>query len=104
MDYIEKLKLLLNIEEQEELLEEIVNITKDKLLLYLNKEEIPSELEWILIELSIKRYNKIGSEGMSSENTDGSNVTYEDDELLEYKVYLDRYLMKNPIKKGWCLL
>lgn len=106
MDYIERLKLLLNIYDQDELLTEIVNITKDKLLLYLELNTIPKELEWILIELSVKRFNRIGSEGMSSENTDGSNITYEDDELSNYTVYLDKYLEQNPkvgAKKGWCL-
>lgn len=105
MDCIERLKLLLNVEEQDDLLTEIVNITKDKLLLYLKKDSIPKELEWVLIELSIKRFNRIGSEGMSSETTDGSTSTYEEDELASYTVYLDEYLKENsPNKKGWWLL
>lgn len=106
MDYIERLKLLLNVDGQDELLTEIVNITKDRLLLYLELNSIPKELEWILIELAVKRFNKIGSEGMSSENTDGSTITYEDDDLSNYIVYLDKYLEQNAktdTQKGWCL-
>ena len=54
------------------------------------------ELEFVLIELSIQRYNRIGSEGIASENVDGKSVSYEAD-FEGYKVYLDDYINKNSI-------
>ena len=62
----------------DELIEEIIEITKEKILNYINGKELPKELEFILIELSIERYNRIGSEGIASESVDGKNVSYED--------------------------
>ena len=61
------------------------------------------ELEFVLIELSIQRYNRIGSEGISSESVDGKSVSYEDD-FESYKVYLDDYISKNGTNKGYRLL
>ena len=58
----------------DELIEEIIEITKEKILNYINEKELPRELEFILIEQSIERYNRIGSEGIASESVDGKNV------------------------------
>ena len=40
---------------------------------------MPKELEFELIELSIQRFNRIGSEGIASESIDGKSVSYDDD-------------------------
>lgn len=101
--YIEKIKILLNVSEQDELLLEIVSIVKEKILSYLNLEEMPKQLDWIVIELSVSRFNRIGSEGMSSESVDGVSNTYITDELIQYKPYLDDYLKANTQNKGYKL-
>ena len=103
---IDRIKLLLgttNSDEDEELLEEIIELTKSKILSYIKKEEFPKSLEFVLIELAIQRYNRIGSEGISSETVDGKSISYEDD-FETYKQYLDDYLSKNNISKGFKLL
>ena len=68
---LNRIKTLLNIEGNEELILEIVNITEAKILNYINVTEMPVELEFVLIELAIQRFNRIGSEGISSESIDG---------------------------------
>ena len=85
------------------LIYEIVEITKSKILNYINKEELPGELEFILVEMAISRFNKIGSEGFSSESTDGKSISYEDDFEI-YRQYLDDYLFKTGQNKGFKLL
>ena len=87
----------------DELIEEIIEITKEKILNYINEKELPKELEFILIELAIERFNKIGSEGIASESIDGKNVSY-DDSFENYKVYLDDYIFRNNKNKGFKLL
>ena len=87
----------------DELIEEIIEITKSKILNYINETELPQELEFILIEMAIARFNKIGSEGFSSESTDGKSISYEDDFGM-YKQYLDDYLLKTGQNKGFKLL
>ena len=100
---INKIKILLGITDNDELLNEIIEITEYKILNYINKKTLPGELEFILIELVISRFNKIGSEGFSSESTDGKSISYEDD-FENYKQYLDDYLFKTGQNKGFKLL
>ena len=100
---LNRIKTLLNVEGNEELILEIVNITEAKILNYINATEMPLELEFVLIELAIQRFNRIGSEGISSENVDGKSVSYDDD-FIGYKHYLDDYISRNSVKKGYRLL
>ena len=100
---LNRIKTLLNVEGNEELITEIVNITEAKILNYINATEMPVELEFVLIELSVQRFNRIGSEGIASESIDGKSVSYDDD-FVGYKHYLDDYISRNSIRKGCRLL
>ena len=100
---LNRIKTLLNVEGNENLIYEIVNITESKILNYINASEMPKELEFVLIELVIQRFNRIGSEGVSSEVVDGKSIHYDDD-FTGYKHYLDDYINRNSIKKGYRLL
>ena len=100
---LNRIKVLLGITGNDELLYEIMELIKSKILSYLNIDELPRELEYILIELSIERYNRIGSEGVSSESVDGRTTSYEDD-FENYKQYLDDYMSKNNTSKGFRLI
>ena len=100
---LNRIKTLLNCEGNEELIYEIVNITESKILNYINASEMPKELEFVLIELAIQRFNRIGSEGIASESIDGKSVSYDDD-FTGYKNYLDDYISRNSVRKGYRLL
>ena len=100
---LNRIKTLLQIQDNDELIYEITEITKEKILNYINKEELPKELEFILVEMAISRFNKIGSEGFASESTDGKSISYEDD-FENYKTYLDDYIFRNNKNKGFKLL
>ena len=106
---LNRMKVLLGIADNklltdnDELLNEILDITKSKILNYINEAELPFELEFVLIELAIQRYNKIGSEGVASESIDGRTTSYEDD-FESYKQYLDDYMSRNNTSKGFRLI
>ena len=100
---LNRVKILLGTDDNDELVNEIIELTKDKILNYINEAELPKELEFILIELAIQRYNRIGSEGIVSENIDGKSVSYEDD-FETYKPHLNFYMLKNNISKGYKVL
>ena len=100
---LNRIKTLLGITDNDELIYEITELTKSKILNYINQEELPKELEFILIEMTISRFNKIGSEGFSSESVDGRIMSYEND-FENYKQYLDDYLFKIGQNKGFKLL
>ena len=100
---LNRIKTLLGITGNNDLVYGVMEITKSKILNYINQEELPKELEFVLIELSVSRFNKIGSEGFSSESTDGKSISYEDDFEM-YKQYLDDYLFRIGQNKGFKLL
>ena len=100
---LNRIKVLLGVSENDALVSEIIELTKEKILNYINKTELPKELEFVLIELSIQRYNRIGSEGIASESVDGKSVSYEDD-FETYKHYLDEYMTRNNTSRGFRLL
>ena len=101
---LDKIKTLLGVTDNDELIHEITELTKSKILNYINETELPNELEFALIELSIKRFNRIGSEGFSSESVDGRIMSYEGSEFEGYEKYLDDYISKNSISKGFRLI
>ena len=100
---LNRIKVLLGITDNDELLNEVIEITKSKILSYIDKTELPKEVEFVLIELAIQRYNRIGSEGIASESVDGKNVSYEDN-FESCKQYLDDYIFRNNKNKGFKLL
>ena len=100
---LNRIKVLLGVSENDALVSEIIELTREKILNYINKTELPKELEFVLIELSIQRYNRIGSEGIASESVDGKSVSYEDD-FETYKHYLDEYMTRNNTSRGFRLL
>ena len=70
MATLDNVKLLLSINDdlQDELLKKIIDNTEKRLisLLPLEIETIPERLEYIVEEVAVKRFNRVGAEAMSS--------------------------------------
>ena len=94
---LERLRMILNVKDQDELLTEILTLAAEKLTTYLGETSVPTQFEWIVIELATQRYNRIGSEGMLSESVDGGSNTYYEDELSPFYKFLDDY---KEVKNG----
>ena len=84
--------------------EVIYNHIAERLLHRIKDTEVPLELEYIVDEATIRRFNRIGSEGMKSESVEGHSVTYIDgDELEPYESAIVAYLealLPDERKKG----
>lgn len=86
---LERIKVMLGITDalQDPLLDILIdNVTrhlKAKL-----KKAVPGELNFIIEEIVIRRFNRIGTEGMQSESVEGHSVTFYDLEK-EFVPYLD---------------
>ena len=84
--------------------EAIYNNIAERLLHRIKDTEIPLELEYIVDEATIRRFNRIGSEGMKSESVEGHSVTYiDEDELAPYESAIVAYLealLPDERKKG----
>lgn len=53
---------------------------------------IPLELKYVVDEVAIARFNRIGSEGMASETMDGHSATYNDDDFKPYEADIIDYI------------
>lgn len=47
--------------------------------------EIPDNLTYIVTEVCISRFNRIGSEGLSSHSVEGENMSWSDDDFAPYE-------------------
>lgn len=47
--------------------------------------DIPSNFKWIIDEITIKRFNRLGSEGFSSESINGHSVNFDSDDFADYR-------------------
>ena len=73
--------------------EAIYNNIAERLLHRIKDTEIPVELEYIVDEATIRRFNRIGSEGMKSESVEGHSVTYDMSDVLDpYESAINDYL------------
>ena len=73
--------------------EAIYNAIAERLLIRLDETEIPLSLEYVVDEATIRRFNRIGSEGMKSESVEGHSVTYDMSDVLDpYESAINDYL------------
>lgn len=77
----------------------IANVTA-RLKLLLGGIEPPEDMNHIILEVSIIRFNRIGSEGMSSHSVEGESTSYADDDFNgftdEIQAFLD--MQKNSTR------
>lgn len=100
---LETLKLMLSIndDKKDKLLSQIISLCEAPVLSYINENVLPTQLNWLVVEMAIIRYNKLKSEGVTSESIDGGSVSFIDNAFNLYKQDLDTYILnKNKNKKG----
>ena len=97
-----KLKLGITDDTQDNLLTILMSDAMDYMKVYLNVTEIPTQLKFISEEVAIKRYRRLGSEGISTEKIDVLSTTYSTDDFGEYKSIMDIYINKT-VTKGYRL-
>ncbi len=84
MAVIDDVKALLGIEDEDSKLNVIITLTENRLKTLIGKTEVPSELEYIVTEVSIARFNRIGSEGLSGHTVEGEALTFKDNDFDQY--------------------
>lgn len=104
MATLENVKLLLSINDnvQDELLKRIIDNTEKRLISLLpsDMETIPDRLEYIVEEVAVKRFNRVGAEGMSQESVDGRSNTFQSNDFDEYMDVIDALFPKETSKRG----
>lgn len=79
---------------QKELIEIIDKITRQRLAVLLGVDEVPENLEYIVTEVAVSRFNRIGAEGASSHTVDGESLSFLDDDFKPYEKEMAAYLSK----------
>lgn len=93
-----KLKLgLTEDSEKDNLLMVLLNDAIDYMKTYIEIDTIPEQLQFIAEEVAIKRYRRIGSEGISTEKIDVLSTSYKSDDFYEYKPLMKLY-KNNKVK------
>ena len=62
---------------------------------------LPNDLEWILDEVVVKRFNRIGSEGYKSQSVEGHNIQFDTMDFAEYLEDITKYYDPHPTNNGF---
>jgi hypothetical protein len=92
---LQEVKILLGADDER--VDILYSKTEQKLLNRLKRSlplvlTVPEELEFIVEELTIMRFNRLGSEGMQSESMDGHSATYGDTDLRLFEREISEYI------------
>ena len=95
---LKSLKLMLGIDandiSRDELLKLLISTATARLRLLLGGVEPPESMEHIIREVSIIRFNKIGSEGMGSHTVEGESLSFNEDDFASFADEIQAYLEK----------
>ena len=62
---------------------------------------VPKELEHVIVEVAVIRFNRIGSEGMSSHSVAGESTSYNENDFSAYMDEIQAYLDSvDGVKRG----
>lgn len=107
-EIIERVKLLTNENVEDELIETLIGAVENKILLRIkrfkpeeNLENIDDSIFYLIIDLVVARYNRIGAEGMKSEAMANRSYSYiENYEEKKIDEVVDSLFGKEEDEKG----
>ena len=93
---LNNLKLMLGIDKndtgRDELLNQLISIATARLKLLLGGIEPPESMNHIILEVSIIRFNKIGSEGMGSHTVEGESLSFTENDFAAFADEIQAFL------------
>lgn len=76
---------------QDEKLEAILQSVYCRLKVLLGMNTVPGALFYIVTEVSVIRFNRIGSEGMSSHSVEGESISYTDNDFAGFMAEIEAW-------------
>ncbi|WP_395525840.1 phage head-tail connector protein [Enterococcus faecium] len=76
-------------------LEVIERRTRERLASLLGVSVTPESLEYIVFDVTNKRFNRIGQEGMTSYAQEGLSMAFPDSDFSEYQNEIDEFKRKD---------
>ena len=70
----------------------LVTLATARLKRLLGGTEPPPELDYILTEVVVKKFNRIGSEGLSSHSVEGESMNFTENDFAEYDADIQSFL------------
>ncbi|MBB1069690.1 phage head-tail connector protein [Limosilactobacillus sp. RRLNB_1_1] len=97
---LKNLKVMLGIkdDDRDALLKLIIDNTDQALRFKLeltNDEKIPGELEYIELEVSVRRFNRLQNEGMSQYSQEGESITFNSSDFDDFLDDIDLWKRRN---------
>lgn len=91
---LESIKLLLGIAttDRDALLKQIISSATARLTVLLGGMEPPESLDYIIIDVCIRRFNRIGSEGMTSHTVEGESISFSDSDFAGFEGDIQAFL------------
>lgn len=91
-DVSKLLKLIDGTSSPEEQLKIIQELTESRLAVMLKAEAVPVKFLYIVQEVTLKRFRRLGNEGMSSYSEAGESISFPDSDFAEYRDEIAQYL------------
>lgn len=94
---LNKLKLMLGIEEADldEKLSLILSGATSRLKILLGGTEPPQEMEHIILDVAIARFNRIGSEGLTGHTVEGESLSFTENDFDQFSDEIQAWLSSN---------
>ena len=97
---IDNLKTMLGIsneklDEKLTLIQEQTEIRLKNKLHLQSDDNIPDELGYIVLEVSIRRFNRINNEGMTAYSENGESISFKDDDFAGFEKDIADWLASN---------
>lgn len=93
---LNNLKLMLGIApndtDRDSLLKLIVSSATARLTTLLGGIEPPESLDYIIVDVATRRFNRIGSEGMASHTVEGESISFSDNDFAGYESDIQAFL------------
>ena len=77
---LEKIKMLLgrsDVDDIDDLITVLISLCKDEAIIYCNLDEYDSKMDGAIIQMVIEPYNRMGSQGATSQASSGIAMTYD---------------------------
>ena len=76
-------------------IEDCVDVATSRLLVRIGADAVPEQLGYIVREVAVRRYNRIGSEGVASHTVEGESMSWNEDDFEPFEADINAYLAAN---------
>ena len=93
---LESVKALLGLtdDSRDSLLNSLIKLVSARLCTFLGVKEVPDELSYIVTELTVRRFNRIGSEGFKQHTLEGEAIQFESDDFSDFAADINAWKEK----------